>query len=244
MSATNTCTDMAGFSVVIPVLNEEKTIRRALRETAEVFQGLLAPYEIIVVDDGSTDGTAAMVHEEASRYSGVSLLRHPRNRGKGAALQSGIAAARGDWIVFLDADLATHPSDIQNAIPLLPQADLLFGSRSHPASVINVKQPLFRVLAGRFFNLVGIRWYLGLPYKDTQCGFKLLHSTLKPLCASLRTEGWVFDAELIARAQQAGHRIQEFPVTWRHGRDTRVKLTDIWKILNDLKMVKGFKTKE
>ncbi|GMU25967.1 glycosyltransferase family 2 protein [Patescibacteria group bacterium] len=229
---------MPSFSVIIPAYQEEKAIQRAIAETARVFQGLGVDFEIIVVDDGSRDRTSEMALRGVDGLKSVRLLRHPDNQGKGSAIRTGVASAEKDWIVFLDADLATHPSDIRHALPHVSETDLLIGSRSHPDSAIELQQPAYRVFSGQLFNLLGVRMYLGLPYKDTQCGFKLFRRELVPLVRGLQTDGWVFDVELIARARQAGFRIREIPVTWRHGRETRVKLSDAGRILRDLAYIK------
>jgi dolichyl-phosphate beta-glucosyltransferase len=170
--------------------------------------------------------------------SQLKLIRHPINQGKGAAVRSGIQAATGDFFLFLDADLATHPSEFEKFLPVLQQADIVIGSRTARGSVIARQQPVYRVLLGKIFNRLVVRWYLGLPFFDTQCGFKVFQRKAKPLFDDLTSRGWAFDVELLLRARQAGLRIAEVPVEWRHGRESRVRLRDVFQILGELKGMK------
>ena len=221
------------FSVIIPAFNEARTIERAIRETQGVFQGVGAT-EIIVIDDGSTDETAALVERFGSS---VQFIRHAVNLGKGAAVKTGIQAAVGEWALFLDADLATHPMQVALFLPHLETADVVIGSRRVPGSRILERQPWYREWAGRAFNAF-IRIYFGIAFHDTQCGFKAFHRRTFSVFDGLQTYGWVFDVELLLDAQAAGFRVHEVPVTWRHGRESRVRLSNGWGILRALRQIK------
>jgi glycosyltransferase involved in cell wall biosynthesis len=224
------------YSIIFPAYNEGKTIALALRETANVFDALGATYEIIVVDDGSTDDTAQRVNDLARRHERIRLIRHTQNSGKGKAVQTGVAASKGTYMLFLDCDLSTHPKTILSFLPLLQTADIIIGSRRIPGAHIISPQPWYRTWSGRIFNLV-VRLYLHLPYRDTQCGFKVFHKKTKTLFTHLQTSGWVFDIELLARAQQHGFRIIEAPVEWRHGKESRVRFRDVRKIYSDIRHI-------
>lgn len=226
------------YSVIIPAYNEQRTIVRAIRETMRFFDTLHAAYEVIVVDDGSTDKTAAAVSRMRSASKKIHLIRFEKNQGKGAAVRKGVEAASGKIFLFLDADLATHPSEFKKFIPVLKKADIVIGSRTARGSVIAKRQPLYRILAGKLFNRVVVRWYLGLPFRDTQCGFKAFHANAKPLFRDMTSSGWAFDAEILARARSARLRIAEIPVEWRHGRESRVHIRDILQIMRELHRIK------
>lgn len=228
---------MLAYSVVIPAYNEEKTIAKAVRETRRVFRLYRKPFEIIVVDDGSSDRTAPVVSSLRPMVPELRLVRHDCNRGKGAAVRTGSLAAYGDHVLFLDADLATHPSEFTKFRPHLADHDIVIGSRRVAGADIAGRQPLYRDWLGRLFNLA-VRNYLDLPYRDTQCGFKVLARPAKLLLVSQRTSGWTFDAELLKRAQARGLRIKELPVTWTNGRESRVRLGHAWRILQDLRKIK------
>jgi dolichyl-phosphate beta-glucosyltransferase len=225
------------YSVIIPAYNEVRSIARAIAETYAAFSRFGEPFEIIVVDDGSRDETRAMVEGASKAFPGVVLIRHERNQGKGAAVKTGVAAAQGEIFLFLDADLATHPSEFEQCIPLFGAHDIVIGSRRTAGAEIVEGQPWHRVLAGRTFNAI-IRGYLGLPFLDTQCGFKAFKANAKPLFAELGTSGWVFDVELLGQAMKRGMRIAEVPVAWKNGRESRVKIGDAGKIIQELRAVR------
>ena len=226
------------YSIVIPSYNEERAIGRAIQETVRVFDALHAPYEVLVVDDGSSDQTAAIVQESMRTLPQLKLIQHPANQGKGAAVRTGVQATSGHFFLFLDADLATHPSEFEKVLPALQHADIVIGSRTTQGSVIARQQPIYRVLLGKVFNRLVVRWYLGLPFFDTQCGFKVFHQKAKPLFENLQSSGWAFDVELLLRAKGADLRIAEVPVKWRHGRESRVRLRDVFQILRELRGMK------
>lgn len=227
------------YSIIFPAYNEEKTIGTALQTTQGVFDALGGSYEIIIVDDGSTDTTAEVVERFIRQQAtpNIQLIRHKYNQGKGKAVQTGVAAAQGEIFLFLDCDLSTHPKTFLSFLPLLKHADIIIGSRRVPGAHIIAPQPWYRIWSGRAFNLL-IRLYLHLPYHDTQCGFKAFHSTTKSLFTHLKTDGWVFDIELLLRARQQDFRIIEAPVEWRHGTESRVRFKDIRKILRDIHKLK------
>jgi len=133
---------------------------------------------------------------------------------------------------------ATHPSQFRKFLPELEKADMIIGSRRVSGSRIAEQQPFYRVWAGRLFNLF-IRWYLGIRFQDTQCGFKAFHRRTFFLFKSLNAKGWTFDVELLLQAQKKEFVIREVPVTWRNGRESRVRLSDAWGIFQELRQMKG-----
>ena len=212
------------LSVVVPAYNEE----RRLPATLDRIGGYLAqsasllPAEIIVVDDGSTDGTSAAA-EAAGAFPGVAVrvIRLGRHRGKGAGVRAGLEASRGARVLISDADLAT-PIEEVDAL-LASGADLVAGSRALRRELIARRQPPVRDAMGRTFNLV-LR-ALGLTrLRDTQCGFKLIEGSLaRRLAGALRLDGFAFDIEMLARAERGGATIAEVPVRWRHVDASRVR---------------------
>lgn len=215
-----------GLSAIIPAYNEAGRIGRAILDTKCVLGD---EAEIIVVDDGSSDETAQEALEAGAR-----VVRHDRNRGKGAAVKTGALASKSEWILVLDADLSTHPREIQHFQPYFDHSDLVIGSRRADGSFIPMQQPLYRVKAGQVFNWL-MRTMCGLPYQDTQCGFKVYRMELcRPLFQALTTEGWSFDVELLLRARLADARITELPVTWQHVDGSKVKIRHTLAILIEL----------
>jgi len=212
------------LSVVIPAYNEARRLPGTLRRIGSYLASHpeLLPAEIVVVDDGSQDRTAACAAAfEPPR--GVALVVHSlgENRGKGAAVREGMRLAAGELVLLCDADLATPIEELEK---LLPHArGVACGSRAVDRRLITRRQPFLRDRLGRLFNLV-LR-VLGLTrLKDTQCGFKLLPGALaRELAKSLVSDGFIYDVELLARAERAGYPVVEVAVRWAHVEESRVR---------------------
>jgi len=201
------------WSVVIPAFNEAQRLPPFLEKVVGYFEGRDEPYEVIVVDDGSTDGTAELV--EARRHPTVTVLRLQPNAGKGAAVRAGMLAARGAYRVFADADGATPIEELKRLEPLLVAgADVVIGSRVLVDPGVSVATRPHRVAAGRLFNWMVAR--MGLRgIADSQCGFKAFTAPAAArLFEALSTQGFSFDVELLLLARAAGCRIVEVPVNW------------------------------
>jgi glycosyltransferase involved in cell wall biosynthesis len=227
------------FSIVVPAYNEEATIERAVRETAAVFRNFGRPFEIIVVDDGSADATAEISERLASELDYLKLLRHEINRGKGEAVRTGVLNATGEYILFADADLATHPSEAAAFLSHLGKNKVVIGSRTVDGTEIGRSQPRHRVWYGKAFNFI-VRKFVGLPHRDTQCGFKIFDAeTGKRVFGEIAPGArWVFDVELLARARAAGCEIIEMPVRWNHGKVSRIRF---WEVLKEMPRLWGLR---
>ena len=239
---TEAITDL---SLVIPVYNEGCKISRDLEELTAYLDGLGLSYEIIVVDDGSEDSTVAVVLEFAEMCRNVVLLRNGRNRGKGYSVRKGILAARGRYIGFLDAGLCLPPGEIRKALALLNDGcDIALGSRGLPDSSILRRQPWYRVAGSKIF--AQIVWkIMGLSaIKDTQCGFKFFRRKVaREIFSEMRTEGFMFDVELLRRALAKKLKIRQFPISWSNDPDTRFRLVS-GSFRNILELVKILESTE
>jgi glycosyltransferase involved in cell wall biosynthesis len=211
------------YSIVIPAYNESSRIRptldQILRYAAE--QGWEA--EILVVDDGSHDDTAAVIREYASQHAQIRLVQNGGNRGKGFSVRNGMLHARGDVCLFTDADLSSPISEAQKLLDAIRGgADVALGSRWLRAELQTERQPLYRQLFGRVFNLI-LRLFLGLHYADTQCGFKAFrHEAAQRIFPLQKIERWGFDPEILFLARRMKMRVAEVPVLWAHSEGTRL----------------------
>jgi dolichyl-phosphate beta-glucosyltransferase len=225
------------WSVVVPAFNEAARLPRYLEEIVQAFDGRGEPYEVIVVDDASTDGTSEVVMAAARAHPAVRLLRLDANFGKGGTVKAGMLAARGRYRLFTDADGATPIDELTRLeAAIAAGADVAIGSRVLPDPGVSVTSRRHRVAAGRAFNWIRERLALrGIA--DSQCGFKLFRGPVaEDLFGRLRTLGFAFDVEILLTAQRAGYRVAEVPVNWRDQPGSKVRvLTDgprmIWEIL-------------
>jgi len=210
--------------VVIPAYNEEKRLPATLdRVLAWLDSRQLEFAEVIVVNDGSADGTAALVERYAKEHPCLRLLNNPGNRGK-VSVRRGMLEARGEWLLFSDADLSTPIEDASNlyAVALGAEADIAIGSRAVDRSLVSVHQPAMRELSGRFFNLV-MRMVTGLRFRDTQCGFKLYRaSAAREVFSRQKLDGFSFDVEDLYIALRLGIPAIEVPVHWANVEGTKV----------------------
>lgn len=227
------------LSVVIPAFNEAIRIGETLRATINYLENVSPTSELIVVNDGSTDRTGEVLRKVLGEHGSVrsQLLENFPNRGKGAAVRTGLLAANQAIAVFSDADLSTPIDELPKIVdPIVcRKADLTFGSRALNRSLIGNRQPWRREQAGRVFNLF-VRAITGLPFWDTQCGFKAFNMELcRPIIEEVKIEGFGFDVELLYLARHAGLRLLEIPVRWNHHDGSKVNfLHDSWRMLREV----------
>jgi dolichyl-phosphate beta-glucosyltransferase len=217
------------LTILLPAFNEERRLPHLLERLradgdAATSAAGLALAEIIFVDDGSTDATPRLLAAYALGAA-VRVITLPWNHGKGAAVKAGMLEARGDCVLMTDVDLSTPLEDLALLSTALDSgADLAIGSRSIPGSHVLVHQPIYRELMGKAFNIL-LRMLTGLPWRDTQCGFKLFRRERTRLLFELQeVDGFAFDAELCVNAHRAGLSVIEVPVRWTDHPDTRVRL--------------------
>lgn len=225
------------LSIVIPALNEERRLPETLRRILDFLARQPYRAEVLVVDNGSTDSTAALAAGIAARHPEVRVLQDPR-RGKGLAIRLGMLAATGEHRFICDADLSMPIEELARFLPpLAPPADIVIASREAPGAV-RYGEPAYRHWIGRVFNLLVRR--LAVPgFHDTQCGFKCFRAGVaEDLFRVQRLNGWTFDVEVLFVALRRGYRIAELPIPWYHIpgsrvhplRDSLVMLADLFRI--------------
>jgi glycosyltransferase involved in cell wall biosynthesis len=228
------------LSIVIPAYNESARIENALGRVMSCVQEQGWDAEVLVVDDGSKDDTAAIVQRWMISYPRLHLVQNPGNRGKGYSVRNGLLQAAGDVVMFTDADLSAPMEEAERLLAAIADgADVAIGSRWMDKTRQTIHQPLYRQFFGRCFNWI-TRSVMGLPFKDTQCGFKAFKRSAAQVIFRLQTiERWGFDPEILFIARKLKYVIREVPVTWGHDERSRMSyLKDGMKMLEDMAKIR------
>jgi glycosyltransferase involved in cell wall biosynthesis len=231
------------LSIVIPAYNEAARLGNTLDAVVDYMRRNYPQGEVIVVDDGSADDTAALARKAFARARPLrtSVISYKSNLGKGRAVRLGLLAARGEVALFSDADLSTPIAETPKLIdPILNnECDVTFGSRALDRSLIGVHQSWRREQGGRIFNLF-VRVATGLPFWDTQCGFKAFKmSACRPLVEAATVDRFGFDVELLYLTHRAGLRLREVPVRWDHNEGSKISfVNDSFKMLSEVGLIR------
>jgi len=229
------------LSIVIPAYNEGGRIEDALQRVTSCIAEKKWDAEVLVVDDGSKDTTAAIVQRWMTTHPRLHLIQNPGNRGKGYSVRNGLLQAAGDIVMFTDADLSAPMEEAERLIDAINEgADVAIGSRWLDRARQTIHQPLYRQFFGRCFNWI-TRTVMGLPFKDTQCGFKAFRRPAAQVIFRLQTiERWGFDPEVLFIARKLKYVICEVPVSWGHDERTRLSyLKDGMKMLQDMARIRA-----
>ena len=222
-------------SIVIPAYNESQRIGETLDRVLACISARKWDAEVLVVDDGSTDDTRQVVERYTRSFPSLYLVNNPGNRGKGYSVRNGLLQATGDIVMFTDADLSAPIEEAERLFTAIEEGvDVAIGSRWLDRTRQTIHQPLYRRVFGRCFNGV-TRFVMGLPYADTQCGFKAFRrSAAQTIFRLQRVERWGFDPEILFIARRLHYSVQEVPVTWGHDERSKVSyLRDGAKMLED-----------
>ncbi len=227
-------------SIVIPAYNEALRIEQTLDRVLECVRARQWDAEVLVVDDGSSDSTVAIVHRYMRSYPELHLIQNPGNRGKGYSVRNGLLQARGDLVMFTDADLSAPIEEADLLFDALRGgADVAIGSRWLDRTRQTQHQPFYRRFFGRCFNGV-TRMVMNLPYADTQCGFKAFRRNAAQIIFRLqRVERWGFDPEILFIARRLGFKIREVAVSWGHDERSKISyLRDGSKMLEEMAIIR------
>ena len=214
------------LSVVIPAYNEQMRIGKTLDKTLEYLQAQDYSYELIVVDDGSSDDTTAVVSSYIKDNPRMRLVSYPVNAGKGKAVRRGVMDSKGEYVLFMDADYSTPIQELEKGFAELERgADIAIGSRGMDPDTVVAKQPYYRQLAARIFNTIAFVWLSLSEFKDTQCGFKVFGGDVaRRIFSIMRVDGYMFDVESLYLAKKMGYTIKEFPVKWENDPSSKLRI--------------------
>jgi glycosyltransferase involved in cell wall biosynthesis len=228
------------LSIVIPAYNESARIEATLERVMACVYSEQWDAEVLVIDDGSKDDTSAIVQRWMEEHPRLHLIQNPGNRGKGYSVRNGLLQAAGEIVMFTDADLSAPMEEANRLIAAIQKgADVAIGSRWLDRTRQTIHQPLYRQFFGRCFNAI-TRGVMGLPFKDTQCGFKAFRRETAQIVFRLqRIERWGFDPEILFIARKLKYSIVEVPVTWGHDERSRMSyLRDGLKMLEEMAVIR------
>ncbi len=220
-------------SIIVPAHNEARILRRNVLLIERMLTGIAPDFEIIISEDGSTDGTAQIARSLA-RKGRIRSINFPKRQGKGTAIMRAVEHSAGDIILFMDADLASDPSHVRGIVGHIRDgASIVIGSRYLERS--RSKRNPVRLVASKGYNFL-VRALLGSRLSDHQCGFKAFRkSKLLPVIREVRNERWFWDTELLVRAQRRGLVVKEMPIAWREAEDSKFNLLgDTWHMAASL----------
>src|SRR3990172_2835274 len=235
------------LSIVIPAYNEEKIIKMSLGKIIDYLKVKRYDWEIVVADDGSVDKTKDLIKNLTHKNKRIKLVRLPQNKGKGGAIKKGILAAKGKYIIFMDADLSVDLGNIDIFLKQLKkESPVVIASRRVKGAEIEVHQPWHREVMGRVFTFL-TRILMQVNVADFTCGFKgFTNEAAKKIFSKSLINRWAYDAEIMFLSNKFGYKIRQMPIVWKNRGDTRVRLKnvifesfmDLLKIrLNDLRGV-------
>lgn len=216
---------MPNVSIIIPTYNEYNRIIPTLRKVVSFLERGRKDYEIIVSDDGSSDGTSDLIEREFRGKKNIRVLRHSSNHGKGYVVREGMLEAKGDFRLFMDADLSTPIEELDKLTTYFRLGfDVVIGSRAIADDEVEINKTVHRYLMGKIFNTLVSIFVIG-GISDTQCGFKMFTSkATHDLFSRQKLDGFSFDVEVLYLAKKLGYRIKEVPVSWADAKDSKVKL--------------------
>ena len=224
------------LSIIIPAYNEANRLPDSLIKVKQYLSTAKWDFvEVVVVDDGSRDNTVQL-----AEAAGARVLRNPGNRGKGYSVKHGVLQAKGEWVLFTDADLSSPIGEVEKlwSAAESSSAQMVVGSRAVDRSLVGVHQPVLREAMGRMFN-TAMRVVTGLPFKDTQCGFKLFETAAaREVFSRQQLDGFGFDVEVLFIARKLGYQAVEVPVRWDNVEGTKVSLLLGFKAFTDLLKVR------
>jgi len=214
------------LSVVIPAYNEEERLKKTLPKILTYFRKQKYTKEIIIANDGSSDGTAEFIRNKAKSSKLIKIVDLKQNQGKGGALREGFRASKGEWILFMDADLSTPINELEKFWEFASDYEVIIGSRKMAGAKVTRRQNYLRENLGRVFTML-TNLLATKNLSDVTCGFKLFKGDVgRKLFAAGVINDWSFDSEILFLAQKFGYKIKEVPVKWQNDPRTKVNMLE------------------
>ena len=215
---------MTKVSLILPAYNEAEVLNDTVLQVAEALHKITPKFEIIIAEDGSTDGTDKIAEQLAEEHPYIKYLHSKDRLGRGKALNRAFKLANGEINAYIDVDLATDLKHLDELINSVKEEGYDFSTGSRMLEESDVKRSFTRLTASKGFNLL-TRWLLKSEIKDHQCGFKAFRrEPLFDVLDEVKDDHWFWDTEILVRAQRKGYKVKEFPVRWRTGNKTKVNL--------------------
>ena len=224
------------ITIIVPVHNEEKRLTPSMRRTIEYCNTEQWDYELVFVEDGSTDKTVEIIQNLASKNNRIKLVSNPERLGKGKAIRNAIVHAEKKYIGYMDADLSADPSEFKRLLGYIDKFDIVVGSRILRGELPPIERPFIRSFLSSCYSKLFRILFWGVTVHDPQCGLKLFNSNIaQSLLTQIETNGFAFDCEVIAKASNLGFTIKEVPIIWKHHYGSKVSiLPEIMKMGKDL----------
>jgi glycosyltransferase AglD len=225
-----------GITIIIPMHNEESRLVTCLKRTVEYCKSQSWDYELIVVEDGSTDGTVKLVNDFMSWDNRIKLMSNKNRLGKGKAIRNGVSLAGKEYVGYMDADLSADPSEFNRLLLFIDQFDVVVGSRILRGELSPIKRPLMRTFLSRCYSKLFRILFKDVQVYDPQCGLKLFKlNAAHTLLNKIETSGFAFDCEVIVKAQKLGLTVKEVPINWEHDYGSKIRvLNEIVAMGSDL----------
>jgi glycosyltransferase involved in cell wall biosynthesis len=225
-----------GMTIIIPVHNEESRLVTCLKRTVEYCKSQSWDYELILVEDGSIDGTVKLINDFISCDNRIKLISNKNRLGKGKAIRNGVSLAGKEHIGYMDADLSAGPSEFKRLLLFIDQFDIVVGSRILRGGLPPIKRPFIRTLLSRCYSKLFRTLFKEVQVYDPQCGLKLFKfNAAHTLLNKIETSGFAFDCEVIVKAQKLGLTVKEVPINWEHDYGSKIRvLNEIVAMGSDL----------
>jgi len=223
------------ISVILPVYNESKILERSVKKVQRAFEKLKYDYEIIIAEDGSTDGTDKIAAALAKKDRKIKFIHSDERLGKGGGIKKSLQYAKGDVFFFTDIDLATDLTSLKDLIEGAKNNSICVGSRLLPDS--NVKRDFKRDVISRVYNFL-VRLFFNTKLTDMQCGFKAFHKNTKHILLGAKNNGWFWDTEILLLAERTDIKIKQIPINWKSGDESKIRVVrdSIHFVLNLIKL--------